>query len=44
MIALDHLEEPVFSPTRNDSYSILDSDLNQRDAESYLSQIREQSE
>ena len=36
MIALDHLEEPVFSSSRNGSYSILDTDLNRRDAESYL--------
>lgn len=41
MIALDNLKEPVFSAARNGSYSILDSELNQRDAESYLSKICE---
>lgn len=35
MIALDHLEEPVFSPARS-SYSVIDHDLNRADAEAYL--------
>lgn len=44
MIALDNLKEPIFSADRNGSYSILETDLNQRDAKSYLSQIRDGSE
>jgi len=36
MIALENLQEPVFSADRSGSYSIMDSDLNRRDAKSYL--------
>lgn len=42
MIALDNLEEPVFSEARNGSYSVLDGDLNLLDAEAYLGKLNEQ--
>ena len=41
MIALDNLEELVFSEARNDSYSLLDGDLNLLDAEAYLRKLHE---
>lgn len=42
MIALDNLDETVFSEIRNGSYSILDGDLNRQDVESYLKKLSEQ--
>lgn len=39
MIALDNLREPVFAKDRT-GYSVLDNDLNRRDAENYLRNFR----
>ena len=36
LIALDNLDEAVFGQDRDGSYSILDTDLNRRDAKLYL--------
>jgi len=39
MIALDNLDEPIFSAERNGSYSILDHELNRQDAEFYFRKL-----
>lgn len=44
LIALDNLDEPVFSDARNGSFSSLDDDMNLQDAEAYLRALREQKE
>jgi hypothetical protein len=39
MIGLDNLEEPIFSPRRDGSYSIFEQELNRQDAVAYLKLI-----
>lgn len=39
LIALDNLDETVFAPDRNDSFSVLDEELNRRDALAYLTRV-----